>query len=60
MKVLLILCLTLVALVAAVPRNDKKRELTKEENDFIQSYRASISNQKHKFLYLIQIFVQLG
>ncbi|CAO1407679.1 unnamed protein product [Diamesa tonsa] len=40
MKVLLIVCLTLVAVVAAVPRNDKKRDLTKDENDFIQNYRA--------------------
>ena len=53
MKVLLILCLTLVAFVAAVPRNDKKRELNQEEIDFIQNYRASSSNHENKFIYLI-------
>lgn len=43
MKVLLILCLTLVAIVAAVPNKGLKRQLTSEENDFIQNYRVSIS-----------------
>ena len=44
MKVLLIVFLTLLVIVAAVPC-DNKRELTKEENDFVQNYRASISYQ---------------
>ena len=42
MKVLIVLCFALVAFVAAHPRNETQRELSNEENDFIQNYRVSI------------------